>query len=345
MPLSDPELQQWYVLSSSDSVKSLEQQFDALSALRVRRGAHAVEYFLPTCIIQTSLFGKPSARRKKMVENYVFVRDTHVGVLEIRESIKSLWILPHPDKSQVTHRYMTIGDKEMDLFKAIAKAYDNELPCYPMDAVDLEDGDKVEIVGGEFDGMTGTLRCSQGRDGGKVLMPIGNLFVVATPAIRPQYIRILQFGKGNRHPYRQFEAHLARAMQALRHLRGDGASPGMLTVDDVAAMTMFTGRFEALQPATVNIASQHATLMLMSYSALGDTTMAARWRTRCILLLSKIKSDIQRAWQLTFMYAATGDTSLRQQAQSIVTRWPLANPLHPSDRKRALILTTLTEFT
>ena len=345
MPSSVPELQQWYVLSSNDSIKSLEQKFDALSALRARRGGQAVEYFLPTCVVQTSQFGKPVARRKKMAGNYVFVRDTHLGVLEIRESIKSLWILPHPDKSQDKNHFMTVGDKEMDVFKAIARAYANELPCYPMDAVDLEDGDKVEIVGGDFDGMTGTLRCSQGRDGGKVLMAIGNLFIVATPAIRPQYIRILQFGKGNRHPYRQFEAHLSRAMQALRHLRGDGSSRGVLTVDDVAAMTVFTGRFEALQPATVNIASQHATLMLMSYVALGDTTMAARWRTRCILLLSKVKSDIQRAWQLTFMYAATGDTTLRQQAQSIVSRWPLANPLHPSDRKRALILSTLTEFT
>ena len=343
MQMDGTELKKWYILSATDGIKSLEAQFDVLSAMRQRRGEDPVEYFLPTCIEQSSAFGVPTMRRKKLMGNYVFVHDTYSHVSEIKSVIQSVWLLPHPDRDQDKHRYMTISDHDMDIFKAIARAYANELPCYPIDMVDLEEGDKVEIVGGNFNGMCGTLQCSQGRNGGKVLMAIGNLFLVATPSISPQYIRILQFGKGNRHPYRKFEAHLLRALQALSHLYSHDskcdAAEG-LTNEDMAAMSVFVGRFAELQPATVNIASQHATLMLMSYAALQDKEQAQRWLLRCRALLNSVKSVTQRAWQLAFMYVATGDTDLLNRAQDIVDKWTIA----PNDRKRALIAETLNTF-
>lgn len=326
------EVKHWYILSATDGIKSLERQFDDVTALRQRRGDGAVEYFMPTCLEQSSSFGKPSMRRRKLMGNYVFVHDTYSNVIEIKTMIESLRLLPHPDRGTGEHRYMTIDDSEMATFMAIARAYANELPCYPISSIDLDEGDQVEIIGGEFDGMRGTLQCSQGRNGGKVLMAVGNLFLVATPTLSPQYIRILQFGKGNRHPYRKFEAHLPRVLQALSHSRGDG-----LTSADIAAMSVFVGRFEALEPATVNIASQHATLMLMSYAALGDGEKMRQWLSRCRDILSRLKSETQRAWQLAFMYAATADEALRSQALVITASW---NP-GPTDRKRALVISTL----
>ena len=339
--MTEEEGKLWYILSAKDGIKSLEQQFSAISALRQRRGDNEVEYFMPTCVEQSSVFGKPAMRRRKLMGNYVFVHDTYPNIIEIKAIINSLWLLPHPDNSrQGERRYMTISDSEMATFKAIARAYANELPCYPIDSVDLDEGDQVEIIGGEFDGMRGTLQCSQGRNGGKVLMAVGNLFLVSTPAIGPQYIRILQLDKGNRHPYRKFEAHLPRALQALAHAKSAGRTADAnngLTNEDIAAMAVFTGRFEALQPATVNIASQHATLMLMSYAALGDKEKTRQWFARCQEILSRVKSDTQRAWQLTFMYVAIGDENLRSQALALTESWaPVA-----ADRKRTLILSHL----
>ena len=331
----DTESPHWYVLSAKDSIESLEMQFKAVSSLRQRRGMLPVEYFLPTCVHHTSLFGVPAIRRKKLMGNYVFIRESYSNVLEIKESMGALWLLPHPDRDPAGHRYMTISDAEMSNFMIAARAYANELPCYPIDRVDLDEGDKVEIVGGEFDGMCGTLQCSQGRKSGKVLVAVGNLFLIATPDLGPQHIRILQFGKGNRHPYRIFESHLPRAIQALHHCRGKG-----LTTDDIAALTVFVGRFEKLQPPTVNIASQHATLMLMSFVALEDRDNAELWLSRCRQILSRVKSDTQRAWQLAFMFAATGDDDLQCQARAIVGTWSIS----PHDRKRSLIVSALEEF-
>lgn len=337
--MTDNHSRQWFVLSASDGIKNLEGQFKSLSASRVSDGGEPVEYFLPVCVEATKLFGRPAMRRKKLIGNYIFIRDTYKNIVAARQVVPSLRFLPHPDHNQGEKRYMTVSDRDMHIFKAVARAYANELPCFPVGAVDLDEGDRIEVVGGEFDGMKGTLQCSQGLNGGKVLMEIGNLFLVASPNIGPQYIRILQFGKGNRHPYRQFEAHLNRAIVALKHRRQGN---GDLTNEDIAAMTVFTGRFEALKSATVNIASQHATLMLMSYAALQDQAKAGKWLVRCQEILPKVKSDTQRAWQLVFMYAATGDDTWQRQAHAIVDTWP-ATTLSPSDRKRTLIITTLTK--
>ncbi|MBO4803322.1 MAG: hypothetical protein J5503_02130 [Muribaculaceae bacterium] len=332
-------LKQWYVLSARDGINDLEEQFERLSRARIRRGNTPVEYFMPTCVEMSTLFGTARMRRRKLLGNYIFVRDTYKNILEAKQVVESMWLLPHPDRKDGEHEFMTISDHEMDLFKAVARAYANELPCYPIGMVDLEEGDKVEIIGGDFDGMRGTLQCSQGRNGGKVLMAIGNLFVIATPDIKPQYIRILEFGKGNRHPYRQFEAHLPRAIQALRHKYLNNT--GGLTTEDLAAMSVFKGRYEALRPATINLASQHATLMLMSCAALEDHENTRQWLNYCRELLLKVKSETQRAWQLAFMFAATGEARLRQDALSIVSTWDIA----PNDHKRAMVATALNTFT
>ena len=58
--------------------------------------------------------------------NYVFIRDSYSNVLEIKESMGTLWLLPHPDRDPVEHRYMTISDAEMSNFMIAAKAYANE---------------------------------------------------------------------------------------------------------------------------------------------------------------------------------------------------------------------------
>lgn len=341
--MAEDETKRWYILSAKDGIKGLERQFDAISALRRRQGKSPVEYFMPTCVEHSSLSGKPAIRRKKLMGNYVFVHDTYSHVVEIKAIVESLSLLPQPGHSQGERRYMTLDDDQMAVFKAIAGAYANELPCYPIGSVELDEGDQVEIIGGEFDGMKGVLQCSQGRNGGRVLMSVGDLFLVATPSIGPQYIRILEFGKGNRHPYRKFEAHLPRAIQALTHQKQAGhedLETNGLTTEDIAAMSVFTGRFEALKPATVNIASQHATLMLMSYAALGDSEKASQWHSRCLEILSRVKSDTQRAWQLTFMYAATGGDDLYRQALALTDSWAPAQ----TDRKRTLILDNLSAF-
>ncbi len=328
---------QWYILKFSGSIKRLKQELESLSSLRMNCGKEPLEYFFPICVNMAQLFGK-SSKHKYLLGNFMFTYGSYIDILEATQIVGCIHLLPHPVSIEGEGRWITISDSDMTVLKAIASVYANKLPCIPMNMVALEDGDKVEIAGGHFNGAKGTLQCHQGRNGGNVLIAIGDLFIVSTPTIQPQYIRILQFGRGNRHPYRQFEAHLTRAIHALEHLFAPSALG--LTIEDVNLMSVFTDRYAALRPATVNTASQHATLMLMSYTALQDKVSVNRWLERCRMLLPQVKSLTQRAWQLTFMFASTGDATLYHEVQSIISSWVVT----PNNRKRSLIVSTISSF-
>lgn len=328
----------WYVLTLAESLQAVRRVFRSVNDIRTQRGEPLVEYFLPVCQMKTVRSGRQIVVEQKMLFTYLFVRDTLAGIRQLREHIPGLRLLRHPDdRSGDNWRYMTVTNREMAMFRTIADAFAGNLPCYRIDDVNLEDGDRVQVVGGQFDGVEGILRCAPGRAGGQVLLIVGNLLIVSTGNIAPQYIRILEFGSGNRHPYRQFEAHLPRTVRALcRRLAGEAPDEA-----DLAAMQVFTARFALLRPATVNLASSHAGLMLMSYAALDNRPRRDRWLAECEALLPQVTADQQRGLHLAMMHAATRRHDLATQLHRLIDAW---QPIAPNQQKKLTIARMLTQF-
>ena len=74
--MSPDSSKQWYVLSARDGINDLEKQFEQLSGARMRRGDDPVEYFMPICVEMSTLFGQARMRRRKLLGNYIFMRET-----------------------------------------------------------------------------------------------------------------------------------------------------------------------------------------------------------------------------------------------------------------------------
>ena len=312
----------WYALRIHGRLTDSQQAFEMAEE---RLGFH-VNLFMPTILRQSSINGKTVIRRHRLLGHYLFLNHSVEQIEALRTLVPGMDWLRAPDGTS----RQVVPDEEMHMFMAVAKAYGNQLPCYPIEAVDLEEGDLVEIIGGEFDGVKGVLQSQQGREGGRVVLNVGNLFLVATPSIMARHIRIIKFGRGNRHPYRLFDAHMTRALQALRHkLGGEG-----LTLDDTAALLTFTQRFAQLHVATVSQASTHATLMLVSYRALGDDKGYLDYLQRCRDLLPSVTGEVQRAQHLAMLYAATGYPDYRDKAARIVAGWQL---IAANDRKKRMV--------
>lgn len=288
--------------------------------------------------MRVNRFGKEVMATRKMLYTYIFVRDTEAGVRELKHFIPQLHMLSHPGGDlQGRRRYMTVSDREMDMFRIIADAFSGQLPCYRFDEVDLEEGDLVQVVGGVFDGVEGRLRCTRGREGGQVLLALGNLLLVSTGDIAPQFIRILEFGKGNRHPYRQFETHLPRAVAALAKRLTDGTLP----VEDLPQQLVFTGRFALLKPRTLIVESSHAGLMLMSYTALNDRDEARRWLDTCRDILPRLTAPLQIGLHLAMMYAATGDRQLAARLAALTAAWL---PVGSGELKKRTVIDIFNKF-
>ncbi len=328
----------WYVLTTSDRVDVIRDAFARISATRVREGKPPVEYFLPTIIVYRETSRGQAVKNKKLLERYVFVHAGISDIFEMKRQYPSMLLLPRKDRLDSGERkYLSVPDGEMEMFRRIAHCYSNEVPCYRPGDIDLEAGDLVRVIGGQWDGIEGTLVTQRGRDGGKVVLQLNGLFLVPTMEIEPRFIQIISFGKGNRHPYRKFEAHLPRAVKALTNLFDQGT----LSPDDIAAMTTFTARFEALEPATLNVASSHAALMLMSYRALGDQQSCERYHAQCQRMADRITSSTQLGLHLAMMYAATGRQDLGQRLHLIVDEW---QPIQPSQQKKRSVAEMLERF-
>lgn len=327
----------WHVLTLAQSIAAIRQQFQALTSSRAQQGLPPVDYFLPTCYMRVNRFGRQVLAQRKMLFTYLFVRDTAAGLRDIRTRIPGLRMLTVHDSHTGQRRYMTITDRDMESFRTIANAHSGELPCYRVGDIDLQAGDRVQVIGGPFSGVEGTLRTAPGRDGGQVVLAIGDLFIVSTGDIQSQYIRILQFGHGNRHPYKQFEAHQPRALAALAaHLRHQP-----LAVDDLTAMQVFVQRYQLLQPDTPNLAATHAALMLITTTALQLAPQREHWLAQCRSLLPGITAPQQRAMLQAMLYAATGDPQLAQTLQATIASW---QPIKPAEAKKRTIATILAQF-
>ena len=327
----------WYVLLLSQGIAKIRKEFSALSVQRACNGEAAIEYFLPTCFMRVNQFGTMKTVTRKMLFSYIFIRDTEAGIRAITRVIPQMRVLKKPGAQPGDSSLMTITDRDMAMFRKIADAYSGQLPCYRIGDVQLDEGDLVRVVGGMFDGVEGRLVSAKSRNGGQVMLPVSNLFLISTGDIASQYIQILEFGKGNRHPYKLFDAHLPRAVEALTSLLVSGA----LSEKERAAMLAFTRRMEHLQPATPILESSHAGLMLMSHTALGNDAEAARWLARCNDVLPTLTAELQTAMHLAMMYAATGTPDHASRLRAIIASW---DPITPSDRKKQTIATLLTTF-
>ena len=316
----------WFALTTPMRLDEMEAVF----ARTAEEVGFPIRYFMPTMTIHARVGRRVVQRRQRLLGRYVFLNHDRADVDRLVAVVSRLhWI-----SGEAEYLRQPIPERQMDNFIALARALKNNVDCMLLTDDALEPGDTVQIIGGDFDGISGTLQTTRGRDGGRVMLQVGNILMAVTPHIEPQYIRILEFAGGNRHPYRKFDAHLTRALEAVSTRR----SGGELTSEQRGAMSTFARRFSELRPATVNLAATHAALMALTYVALGQGEDAECWLSCCRDLLPKVNAPMQRAQLLALMYTATADTRLRDQARTITDTWNAT----AGDSKRALIANLLS---
>jgi transcription antitermination factor NusG len=84
---------------------------------------------------------------------------------------------------------ITIPEKEMQHFIAVADNYDQQIVYLDPDELKMKVGARVRIKSGIFEGVEGTLL--RVRNNKRVVVEIGGLFVVATHYMHPSLLEIL----------------------------------------------------------------------------------------------------------------------------------------------------------
>ncbi len=283
MPPESCDNLNWYVLNHiSSTFRDTAQK--AVDRFNSSNGT-ALELFAPTYVVKEERQGELRFRTVNLAFHYVFVRGCF-------DEVKSLCMQPNGFSFLIDHgssdRYAVIDDRSMSHFKNIARAYKNCLPYFPIDDVDLEDGDLVEVVRGDFPGLVGTYMPNPKSKTGNIVLNIYNKVGTIAFNVKATDVRVLEFSRHSTRANDQIDAFVPHLLEALRYYHRDEALPTSLA----AKLSVFCGRMEVVR---LNNRKLDARLQILLYAAnyiIGNMADAEKAMER----FQKVREAVTNEW-------------------------------------------------
>lgn len=274
----------WYVLNYignvpyRNAVQKTVDQFNKAENLNL-------ELFAPTHVVREEKDGKVCMKRIRLAYHYVFLR----GMLD---DIKRLCRMDNGFSFLINHgsaeRYAVIGDKEMRQFKDIARAYENCLPYYSLRDIDLEDGDLVEIVNGDFPGLVGTFFPKAKSNSGNIVLRVAQNLGTMVYDIKASDVRVLRFASNSTRAYDQIDAFVPKLLKALRHYYAGESLPAALS----SRLAVFCMRLDSVRLSNPKLEAKLLALLSVANHLLGNITCYERQRER----YEKCKASVSNLW-------------------------------------------------
>lgn len=249
---------------------------------------HTLQIFAPIIRPARVVNGKVEYREKLLTFYYVFVNGVFDEVKELctRPSNGFSFLLDRGSKN----RYAIISDAGMENFKIYARAHTNSVPFFNISDVELSDGDLVEVVGGEYDGLKGTfLPKSRSNKGNLVIAVTAELGVIAWD-INAKCVRILEFAQDTRRQYDLVDSFIPKLLHILRKFHA-GEN---LNDKEKSQLHIFNQRMGVASLTNHKAEAKLLAILLCVQFLLGD--MAAYKRTEA--RFEKRKAALTNPWTL-----------------------------------------------
>ncbi|MCH5230091.1 MAG: hypothetical protein J1F12_08900 [Muribaculaceae bacterium] len=193
-------------------------------------------------------FVKYNPKDKKSTElpltfHYVFVKGDINTIKNLCASnLGFIFVL---DKTKTEQRYAIIPDEQMLSFKIIASRYSNSLPYYSLENIDLEEGDLVEVIDGDFPGLRGRYFPNPKSTNGKIVIRVSQNLGTVAYDINVKSLRILEFSKKSRRGYDQIDAIIPHLLKARE--KAEAGIP--LDSKEITRLSLFFRRMECVKPS------------------------------------------------------------------------------------------------
>lgn len=225
-----------------------------------------LEVFAPTYIEMVRRDDGSWARTERpLLYHYVFVKGCESDVKSLCAGANGFSLIMNRAGDE---RYLTASESSVSAFRRLAAIYRSSIPCYLSTEIDLESGDLVEIVSGEFAGIRGRYVPKAGGRSGYVTLSVTEGLHALILGVRSDYVRILEFARDSRRIYDQLDAYQPRLYRALR-------ACDHLTARELSAVQIFTRRLGLTAVSDCHLKSRLSLLLWASYRLLGDESSAA----------------------------------------------------------------------
>lgn len=317
----------WHVLHfiRNAGSPSPQKHIDAFN-----KGGHSLELFAPIIRPAEIVNGKVVYKEKLLTYYYVFVRGSLSEIKELcaRADNNLSLMLNHGGST----RYATITDEDMKRFRLIASLHINAIPFFNIEDIELEEGDRVEVIDGKYAGLTGTFMP-------KARSAKGHLVIAATQTlgtilwdIDAKYVRILEFAKNTQRQYDLIDSFIPRLYPILRKVYADTA----LSDKEKSQLSVFNSRMIA---AKIDNPKQEAKLLAILacvQSIVGDHRAAQLTAQR----YHKRQAAITNPWTQALIMLM--QSTVNKDINSLITGYELIKdaPKGPTDSQSRL----LTEY-
>lgn len=280
------EDRKWFILNHFDALPAPRSQTAKTSIDRFNSaGGCQLELFAPTFVKAVNINGRQIKREQPLIFHYVFVRGTLDEIKRLCSLSNGFSFVLNRSSEE---RYATVDDKRMDDFKAIARAYSNSLPFFALDDIDLEAGDKVEIVEGSFPGLVGYYMPKAKSSSGDIILSVTQNLGTVVYDVKAKYVRVLEFSKKSRRSYDQIDAFIPHLLQALRHYN-EGV---VLSDKEKSDITLFVRRMSVVKIDNHKLDAKLQALLFGAYQILGNIVESKRAKDRFI----KISHSVTNEW-------------------------------------------------
>lgn len=257
-----------------------------------------LELFAPKYSVPTSRHGKIHFRALPLTFFYVFLRGSLSLIKRLCNARRGFAFLL--DRAGAS-RYAVISDSAMQQFKTIARAYSNTLPFFSPTDIDLAAGDLVEVISGDFPGLTGHFLPTPRSKSGSIILQVDQGLATAAFNIRADQIRILKFAPGSGREYDQIDHFISKILTAL-HLYHSGQA---LPRSSSAALSVFVSRMESVSLENRKLRPKLDAILMGSYHILGR----AEEETACQRRLKKELDKVTNPWTLALINLIIAVTS------------------------------------
>lgn len=306
----------WFVLNYIPAPGARRSLLKSLVDAFNSTAPEPLEVFAPTFLALSSRDGKVLKTEKPLLYHYIFMRGPE-------ELVKRFCLTFHGfsfvmDRSG-RRRHLAVDDHTLEQFRIVAQYYGNKLPCFPLDGISLEEGDRVQIVSGPCTGLEGTYISRKGGKSGNILVAVDTSLAVVVYDVRAEYVRVLEFARDSRRVYDQLDAFALRLLSYLnvRRLEPD-AKPQLA---DVAASNIFTTRLSSVKIDNPKLDAKLRILLFAAYSIIGDQAGAEASIEKYRRLSRHITNAWTRALALALLTAfdspADSQRLLAEAAQAI----------------------------
>ncbi len=326
---SDQENINWYVLNFiRSSYRNLPQKtIDRFNVTNKTK----LELFAPTYVVKEEKQGELKFRTLNLTFHYVFVRGSF-------DDIKQLCGLSNGFSFLIDHsnedRYAVIDDKRMMHFQNIARAYRNCLPYFSLDDIELEDGDIVEVVKGDFPGLIGHYMPNAKSKTGNIVLSIFNNVGTIAFNVKVTDVRVLEFSKRSTRANDQIDAFVPHLLKALRAFYNNEA----LTTSLAAKLSVFCGRMGIVR---LNNHKLDARLQILLYAAnhiIGNSSAA----NIALEKLQATKDSVTNEWSngtIELIFAI-----LNKDRERLASNYSKLNSLDATSKAQQMILAEYTYY-